>query len=98
MQIHDLTAVTQSTWTQLDTLPTTPRVVLLSASSDFRVGYGDTEPTNNWVHVEVNGQMPFAFAVADPSKLWAYSSSGTAGDRDICAMTYKPGEGPIPYC
>lgn len=98
MQIHDFTATSQYTWTQLSTLPTTPHIVLLSATQDFRVGYGDSTPVNNWVHMEVNGQMPFAFSVENPSKLWAWSSASSAGDRNICAMTYKPGEGPIPYC
>jgi hypothetical protein len=98
MQIVDKVSITQNTWTQLTALPSQPSVVFLSASGDFRVGYGDAEPVDNWMHVELLGQMPFGFSVQDPSKLWVLSTSATAGDRNIGALLYRKGEGIIPYC
>ena len=50
--IHDTVSLTQNTWAQQTDLPAEPLVVFLSAPDDFRVGYVDTEPVNNWMHVE----------------------------------------------
>jgi hypothetical protein len=97
MQIADSVTIAQNTWTQLTALPSRPSVVMLGAANDIRVGYGDTEPVNNWMHVESGGFMPFAFSVNDPAKLWVLSTSGTAGDRIVSAMIYAKGEGIIPY-
>ena len=96
--IHDTVSLTQNTWAQQTDLPAEPLVVFVSAPDDIRVGYGDTEPVNNYMHVEVNGQMGFSFSVTDASKLWLYSANATAANRVVSRISYRPGEGVIPYC
>jgi len=98
MQIFDHTDIAQNTWVQLTDLPSLPSIVMLGARDDIRVGYGDSTPVNNWMHIEILGQSPFSFRVNDPSKLWVYSTNATAANREIYKAVYPLGSGIIPYC
>ena len=42
--------------------------------------------------------MGFQFSVTDASKLWLLSTNATAANRVVSRMSYRPGEGIIPYC
>jgi hypothetical protein len=94
LTIHNYKSTGGTAWVAANNLPAEPGVLIVSASSDFQFGYSDTEPVNNYLHVESNGKMPLVVSVEDMSKVWFKTPSG--GNAVTC-MSYPPGFGPIPY-
>lgn len=94
LEIYDRISTGGTSWVQVSGVPDTPRVMMLSCTSDFRLGYGDTEPVNNWIHVENQGKMPFVIRVDNPSKLWVQTH---AGNNLVNMMGYPINSGFIPY-
>ena len=94
LEIYDRNSTGGTAWVAATGLPTEPRVMVMAASGDFRVGYGDTEPVNNWIHVENQGKMPFVMRVDDPSLLWVQTH---AGNNLVNMMGYPINSGFIPY-
>jgi hypothetical protein len=95
LEIYDRISTGGTSWVAATGVPDTPRVMVIAASGDFRVGYSDTEPVNNWMHIENTAKMPFVLRVDDPTKLWFQTPLGS---NLINMMGYPVNTGFIPYC
>lgn len=93
LTIHDHKNTGGTSWVQFDDLPAEPGILVLGATSDFQLGYGD-EPVTDYIHIENAGKMPFVISVDDMSLVWVRSPLGS---NLINRMSYPPGFGPIPY-
>lgn len=93
LTIHDYKSTGGTSWVQCDHLPAKPGILVLGATADFQVGYGD-EPVNDYIHIENAGKMPFVMTVDDMSLVWVRSPTGS---NLINLMSYPIGFGPIPY-
>ena len=94
LTIHNYKSTGGTAWVDVNNLPAEPGVLIVSASADFQFGYSDTEPVNNYLHVESGGKMPLVVRVEDMSKVWFKTPSGS---NLISCISYPPGFGPIPY-
>lgn len=94
LEIYDRISTGGTTWVQVTGVPDRPRVMVLSASGDFQIGYSAVEPVNDFMHVESNAKMPFVLFVENPSNLWFKTP---AGSNLINMMGYPPNVGHIPY-
>lgn len=94
LTIHDYKNTGGTAWVAADNLPAEPGVLVVSATGDFQFGYSDTEPVDNYLHVESGGKMPLVVRVEDMSKCWFKTP---AGSNLINCMSYPLGFGPIPY-